>query len=173
MATATTPSDRRGVLKLLAGFLGAGMAALATVPVVGSVLTPLLRKTPSAGGFIDVLAEKELVADVPHRVELSSTQIDAWNTSTAVLGAAWVLKKKDGSLTALSTVCPHSGCSISQKTKDTYGCPCHASTFSLDGTATEGPSPRPMDPLTVQVKDGRVLVKHARFRIGTKEREEI
>lgn len=172
MATTTSP-DRRGALKALAGFFGAAVAALATVPVVGSVLTPLLRKEEKTDAFIDVLAEKDLQVGVPRRVELVSAATDAWTRSVTVLGAAWLLKQKDGSVTALSTVCPHSGCAISQKSTTTYGCPCHDSTFQLDGVSTEGPSPRPMDTLKVEVTNGRVLVRHARFRVGVKTKEEV
>ena len=60
--------------------------------------------------------------------------------------------------------------SSGKKTKATYGCPCHASAFSLDGTPLEGPSPRTMDPLQVEVKNGTVFVKWMRFKVGVKER---
>jgi Rieske Fe-S protein len=166
-------AERRSFLKLLAGALAAAGGALATVPVLGSVVTPLLKPKADDGGLMRAAALTELQEGVPKRVELIATVIDGWTRAVGVIGAVWLLKKSDGGVTALSSICPHSGCSINQKSRTTYGCPCHDSTFELDGKATDGPSPRPMDPLEVQVKDKDVWVKYRRFKIGVKERQEI
>src|SRR4051812_35347066 len=107
-------SDRRNFLKMFAAALGAAVAAMATVPVLGSVLTPLLRKKEDDAGLIRAVAKKDLVVGVPRRVELTATVVDGWTRNVGVVGAAWLLKSEDGKVTALSSVCPHSGCSIGQ-----------------------------------------------------------
>lgn len=173
MADAPPAAERRSFLKVVAGGLAALAAALATVPVLGSVVTPLLQPKAEDGGLLRATSLGELQEGVPKRVELISTVIDGWTRQVGVIGAVWLLKKPDGTVSALSSVCPHSGCSINQKTKATYGCPCHDSTFQLDGTATDGPSPRPMDPLEVEVKEKDVFVKYRRFKVGVKERQEL
>ncbi len=160
-------------MKLLAGAFAALAAGLATVPVLGTVVTPLLKPKGDDGGLLRAAGLAELTEGVPKRVELTSVVVDGWTRAVGVIGAVWLLKKPDGTVSALSSVCPHSGCSINQKTKSTYGCPCHDSTFQLDGAATEGPSPRPMDGLEVQVKEKDVFVKYRRFKIGVKEKTEI
>jgi menaquinol-cytochrome c reductase iron-sulfur subunit len=166
-------AQRRGFLKLLAGLFASGVAALATVPVVGAALTPLLKPKADDGGLLRAASLADLVEGLPKRVELVSTVVDGWTRAVGVVGAVWLLKKPDGTVSALSTVCPHSGCSIGQKSKSSYGCPCHDSTFQLDGTATEGPSPRAMDPIEVQIKGKDVWVRYRRFKVGIKERQEI
>ncbi len=173
MADAPPKAERRGFLKLLAGGLAALAGALATVPVLGTVVTPLLKPKADDGGMLRAVSLNELQEGVPKRVELIATVVDGWTRAVGVVGAVWLLKKPDGTVTAMSSVCPHSGCSINQKTKSTYGCPCHDSTFQLDGTATEGPSPRPMDALEVQLKEKDVFVRYKRFKIGVKEKAEI
>jgi menaquinol-cytochrome c reductase iron-sulfur subunit len=173
MAEAPPKAERRGFLKLLAGGLAAVAGALATVPVLGTVVTPLLKPKADDGGLLRAASLNELQEGVPKRVELIATVVDGWTRAVGVVGAVWLLKKPDGTVTAMSSVCPHSGCSINQKTKNTYGCPCHDSTFQLDGTATEGPSPRPMDALEVQLKEKDVFVRYKRFKIGVKEKAEI
>jgi Rieske Fe-S protein len=173
MAEASPEPNRRSVLKLMTGALAALAGALATVPVLGSALSPLTKPKGDDGGFLRAVPLADLIDGVPKRVELISTVIDGWTRAVGVIGAVWLLKKPDGTVNALSSVCPHSGCSINQKSKSTFGCPCHDSTFQLDGTATDGPSPRPMDPLECQVKDKDVFVKWRRFKIGVKERQEI
>lgn len=170
---ADAPAERRGFLKLLAGLFAGAIGALATVPVLGSVVTPLLKPKADDGGLLRAVSLNELQEGVPKRVELVSTVIDGWTRAVGVIGAVWLLKKPDGTITALSSICPHSGCSINAKTAKTYGCPCHDSTFELDGVATDGPSPRPMDPLEVQVKEKDVFVRYRRFKIGVKEKQEL
>ena len=46
---------------------------------------------------------------------------------------------------------------INEKTKQ-FDCPCHASSFSIDGKKLFGPSPRDMIPATYEVTDGKVVV---------------
>ena len=164
-------SDRRRFLKLLAAVVGSAAAAVTSLPVLGAILTPLLKKKDDDGSVLHALAEKDLAVGVPRRVELVATVIDTWTRSVGVVGAAWLLKTPDGKITALSTICPHSGCSIGQQSKNTYSCPCHKSLFALDGTPQEGPSPRPMDPLPVELKDGAVWVKWLRYKVGVKEQK--
>lgn len=166
-------SDRRRVVGLLATLFGAGAAGLVTLPVIGTVLTPLLKKKEGDGGLIEAGKIDDLQEGVPRRVELISTVRDGWTTSTGVVGAAWLLKKKDGQVAALSSVCPHSGCSIKLETKETYSCPCHDSSFSFEGAPLTGPSPRAMDPLTLEIHDGKIRVRWVRFKIGVKERLEV
>jgi menaquinol-cytochrome c reductase iron-sulfur subunit len=173
MADSSPDTDRRGFMKLLTGALAALAGALATIPVLGSALSPLTKPKADDGGFLRAIALNDLPDGAPKRVELISTVIDGWTRATGVIGAVWLLKTPDGKVSALSSVCPHSGCSINQKSKSTYGCPCHDSTFELDGHPTDGPSPRPMDPLDVQVKDKDVFVRWRRFKIGVKDRQEL
>lgn len=173
MADVPPKAERRGFLKLLAGAMAALAGAIATVPVLGTVITPLLKPKADDGGLLRAASLTELQEGVPRRVELIAEVVDGWTRQVGVIGAVWLLKKPDGSISAMSTICPHSGCSINQKTKATYGCPCHDSTFQLDGAATEGPSPRPMDTLDVQVKDKDVFVRYRRFKIGVKEKAEL
>jgi Rieske Fe-S protein len=173
MADAPAAAERRSFLKVMAGAFAALAGALATVPVLGTVVTPLMKPKPDDGGLLRAAGLDELQEGVPKRVELISVVVDGWTRAVGVIGAVWLLKKADGSVTAMSSICPHSGCSINQKSKTTYGCPCHDSTFQLDGTSSDGPSPRPMDGLEVQLKDKDVLVKYRRFKIGVKEKTEI
>jgi Rieske Fe-S protein len=72
---------------------------------------------------------------------------------------------------AFSTICPHLGCGIDWvESKNSFGCPCHESFFSLDGKVSSGPAPRPMDSLETRVVDGVIEVKFEKFKIGTAEK---
>jgi Rieske Fe-S protein len=73
---------------------------------------------------------------------------------------------------ALSTVCPHAGCSVDwDEARARFACPCHDSAFALDGATVAGPAPRGLDALDCTVEAGRVRVVYRRFRPGVKSRE--
>jgi menaquinol-cytochrome c reductase iron-sulfur subunit len=171
------PPTRRGFLGTLTVLLGSAIAALGAVPVLGSLLSPL-RTTPKQGGAdapIPVGNVADFPVGVPRRVELVRSVTDAWSRSEATtVGAAWVTRQADGTFTALSTICPHLGCGVNMdKQRNLYGCPCHTSAFSLEGKRMEGPAPRGMDPLNVELRGQAVLIHYKRFKQGLPDREEV
>jgi len=85
-------------------------------------------------------------------------------------------RDKDGNLKCFSCVCPHLGCTINYEDKaKLYVCPCHASSFTLDGERENQIPPRSMDPLEVRInsKTNEVEVKYQSFRAGTSERKAV
>ncbi|MCA9581100.1 MAG: Rieske 2Fe-2S domain-containing protein, partial [Myxococcales bacterium] len=69
--------------------------------------------------------------------------------------------------------CPHLGCQISMDNQDEFICPCHATTFGLDGTVKEGPSPRGLDSLEARIVDDTLEVKFCRFQPQTEQKIKI
>ena len=68
-----------------------------------------------------------------------------------------VVRTGDATFVALSAVCTHAGCTVGYSAPRVV-CPCHGSTFALDGTVTHGPATRPLavfattfDPSTQQL----------------------
>jgi menaquinol-cytochrome c reductase iron-sulfur subunit len=177
MSEPSPPSTRRGFLSALTVLLGGAIAALASVPVLGSLFSPL-RASPQKGAAdapIPVGSVSDFPVGVPRRVELVRSVTDAWSRSEATtVGAAWVTRQADGSFMALSTICPHLGCGVNlDKQRNMFACPCHTSAFSLAGSHAAGPAPRGMDPLKVEVKGNQVLIHYQRFKQGIPEREAV
>ena len=62
---------------------------------------------------------------------------DAWTTYTNIPAGAVYLSRKGDEVTAYNLKCPHLGCAIDyRKNTNDYFCPCHNSTFGLDGSVT-------------------------------------
>jgi menaquinol-cytochrome c reductase iron-sulfur subunit len=162
------------MLATLTAALTAVAGAIAGIPIVGSLISPALRKTQKAGADWMFVGElHDFAPNVPKRVEIVEKTVDAWTAHPqTVLGAVWLVRRPEGHVDAFSSVCPHLGCSINHE-QSAFRCPCHTSAFRLDGTVAGGPSPRSMDLLPVQVKEKRVFVRYARFKQGTPQREEI
>ena len=55
-------------------------------------------------------------------------------------GELLIIRSEEAKYTALSNVCPHRGCHVEVKSKDLMRCPCHHSTYKLDGTYISGPA---------------------------------
>jgi len=73
--------------------------------------------------------------------------------------AAVLLKKQDGSMVALSAVCPHLGCIVQwEQNKQDFLCPCHAGYFTADGAVISGPPPRALAKLPFTVANNIVTV---------------
>lgn len=149
---------------------------LAGIPIL---LDPLRRaRGGSTKQFIRV-ATLDAVPDdgVPRQFPVVKDATDAWTFSPDERIGAVYLRRLPGEQLpqALNVVCPHAGCFIGYDgTDQVYKCPCHTSSFELDGKVVRPtPSPRDMDPLTVRVSDdGDVEVEFVNYYPGKHERIE-
>lgn len=71
----------------------------------------------------------------------------------------YLVRMADGGLLALSLQCTHLGCAVTWN-KDTgqFDCPCHASSFSMDGEVVSPPAPRALDTYPIYIEGGQVKV---------------
>jgi cytochrome b6-f complex iron-sulfur subunit/menaquinol-cytochrome c reductase iron-sulfur subunit len=173
---ATPDEGRRRLLTLAGTALGLGVAGAVAAPAVAGLLAPVGRRTVAGpDGELDVIALDALPVGEPRRVPVRGTVRDGWLTSEVELGAAWLVRHEDGSVAAFSATCPHLGCAIDRAEggPHPFFCPCHDSSFRLDGEAVDGPSPRGLDPLPTRVAEGRVLLRFQRFATGISERRGV
>ncbi len=165
-------ASRRGLLKLGVGVLGCGLAAVPAVPAVGYLLYPLGRER-ALGAFLPVGPRAQFSA-TPVRIDLHADRVDAWSRERDVkLGSCWVVEV-EGQLQAFSTACPHLGCAVDYEPGEAkFKCPCHRSAFTASGGVETGPSPRPLDTLEIEEKDGLVAIRFQRFRQGVAHKEPV
>lgn len=140
----TLPSSpagqRRGFLLMIAGGLGALLAAAAGWPLL-RFLAPA-----SQGGA-------GAVVTVPRSaVKVGAAHLFQYRGKPAV-----VLQPKPGEYLVLSAVCTHLGCVVQwQESQGEFLCPCHGGRFSSAGIVLGGPPPRPLEPFAVAI-DGDQL----------------
>lgn len=168
--------ERRSVLtKAAAIVVGGFITVVGPVAAIFPLLDPLRRKS-EARRMVRVASLASLPeGGEPRKLPVLDTLVDAWNrTENVPVGSVYVQKTGDDSVRVLNTVCPHLGCSVGYSSSDgTYFCPCHKSSFSLDGAVLDpkSPSPRGMDELEAEVRDdGEVWVKFQNFRKGSPEK---
>lgn len=72
-----------------------------------------------------------------------------------------LLVRSGGRIHALADRCSHRGCALheGELRDDTVICPCHGSTFRLDGSIVRGPATSPQPRLDVRTADGTIEIR--------------
>ncbi len=66
-----------------------------------------------------------------------------------------------------SSICPHLGCGVDwDKNTGKFICPCHDSYFGIEGNVLSGPSPRGMDTLETDIREGKLFVRFQKMKLG-------
>lgn len=172
--------ERRGFLKRFLAVVIGGMITLFPAAAGLAVFFDPLRSRKASGAesdFLKVASLDSLSVGVPQRVTVIKDRADAWNLfRNEPVGAVYLLKDDKGSVLALNVVCPHAGCPVDfDSEKGAYQCPCHKSSFHLDGSILnpDSPAPRGLDSLEVdaeKLKAGEVWVKFQNFQSTTAEK---
>jgi menaquinol-cytochrome c reductase iron-sulfur subunit len=174
---AKASDTRRTFVARVTAALGALAAAAAVVPGLGLLLAPLRKAGGRGPGrSVRVASDHQVRPDKPLRVTAVGEQQDAWvRLDRVTLGSCWLVRAHDNApVRAFSTVCPHLGCSVDYDDQTRrFDCPCHGSSFDLDGRRLAGPAPRGLDELDCTTAGGDVRVVYQRFRTGTPSKEPI
>ena len=155
---------RRGFLKTIVGFMGVMSGLILSVPLIGSLVGPMLQKQSlhyAKAGSIDSMPIGQ-----PQDVTFPEQTTDAYIQRTAYRDV-WVIKHSASSITVFSPICTHLGCRFNWN-PDTrhFECPCHGSVYSIDGKVLAGPAPRSLDTLPFRLDKGELFVVWERFRVG-------
>jgi nitrite reductase/ring-hydroxylating ferredoxin subunit/uncharacterized membrane protein len=82
-------------------------------------------------------------------------------TGAQANGMGVLLVRSGDTIHALSDTCSHRGCALreGELRGDTVVCPCHGSTFGLDGSIVKGPATSPQPRYQARVRDGRIEIQ--------------
>jgi menaquinol-cytochrome c reductase iron-sulfur subunit len=150
---------RRQALKTLIAGINILIAATLAVPVLGYLLTPLLRKT-GAAAWVAVGPAADFRGPEPRRVDFRYTS-EVGYTAEPVRAFAYVITPSAGPMPlVLSPVCTHMGCNVVWNgEKQRFLCPCHGGQYTADGRNVSGPPPRPLDRLAARVENGVLMIQ--------------
>lgn len=139
-ASATHQPGRRDVLKLLYGAIW-----LSLVGALGLGLGAVLRLISSGSG-----------ASAPSPVELGPAEGLAVGQARDH-GPVALVRDAQGYF-ALSLVCPHLGCRPAwHQAQDRFLCPCHGSSFALDGGRLSGPAPQGLSHVALEINGDKLV----------------
>ena len=156
MSLAHQDSSRRrfhlGVISTLMGGIGAALG----IPAAGYLLVPGSAKKKD--DWVEVTDIGKLPDGRPEEIVFQRNRKDGWKILSERT-SAWVAKKPDGQVIAFAPSCTHLGCAFHYDEKsNVYLCPCHTSTFDLEGKPLEGPAPRPLDRYRTRIEGGKLLL---------------
>lgn len=78
--------------------------------------------------------------------------------SGLVVGNVVLTQPTPGTFSGFSSVCTHAGCTVSEVVGASINCPCHGSSFNLDGTVAEGPAKRPLEAKQISVQGDSIVI---------------
>lgn len=183
-SSAIPPENRRSFIAAIAAIVTGAVAVLTPLAAgVATFLSPLFRNQKSPTVRIALLSQ---VPDdgMPRYFPVVTDRVDAWNRYPHQrVGAVYLVRQPGEAMpTAFSAKCPHAGCFIGYTAgDDEFKCPCHTSSFNLDGSRVNGDeevAPRGMDHLPVEVREidlgdtelaAEVWVEFINFQTGHKE----
>jgi menaquinol-cytochrome c reductase iron-sulfur subunit len=178
----TEPSvePRRNFIAGLSAIIVGGVASIIPIATgATALLDPLRRRNDDdAGGMILVTKLSAVPEDgSPKKFTVQSDRVDAWTTyANTPVGAVYLRTTPEG-VEALNVECPHAGCFVGLAADRThFACPCHRSRFALDGVVDDpaSPSPRAMDSLEVEVRNGdEIWVRFQKFLPGREEKTSV
>jgi len=172
----TENEGRRDFLKKACAACIGGAVMIPPLAAGVAVLLDPVRKKAGAGDFVQVGFLSALPEDgTPRKFTVLTTREDAWNKMTNVpVGAVYLRRLAADKVEALNVACPHAGCFVDfVQDRNSYLCPCHNSTFAVDGKINDPKSPaaRGMDALETQIRNGNeVWVKFQNFLAGEAEK---
>jgi menaquinol-cytochrome c reductase iron-sulfur subunit len=169
---------RRTFLTGLSAIVVGAIASVVPIAAGATSLLDPLRRGRRASDMVLVARLAAIPEDgAPKKFTVTADRTDAWSTQHATPVGAVYLRRTDDGVRALNVVCPHAGCFVGLTPDHSrFGCPCHKSSFDLDGVINDpsSPSPRDMDALEVEVRNGdEVWVRFQNFLPGRDEKTPV
>lgn len=78
--------------------------------------------------------------------------------SAVIVDDVVITQPAQGTFKAFSAVCTHAGCNVAEVLGASINCPCHGSSFNLDGTVAKGPAQRPLDAKGIVVQGDSIAL---------------
>jgi menaquinol-cytochrome c reductase iron-sulfur subunit len=100
----------------------------------------------------------QLSLRTPEEVVFRRNRVDGWKVTSEKV-TAWVVRLSEKDVVAYAPQCTHLGCAYHWDARNgRFLCPCHTSTFSIEGQVLGGPAPRPLDRYQAKVSGGKLLL---------------
>lgn len=135
------------------GFLG-GSAA-----VVLPVLCGGCTNTPPGPPIVDLppVANKQIAIPLSSFPDLMEVNGSLVGKASGYPNPIVIAQFKPGMFAALDAICTHMNCTVSYNALNVeLDCPCHGSTYEVDGTVIGGPAPLPLTRFTA-TSDGTTV----------------
>ena len=127
---------------------------------IGAVLQGCSPTSPSNVPTLPTVAGTTVNGGITLAIDAASPLATVGNAALvqAASGAFLVARAAQSSFVALSAICTHQACTITGFSGQTYVCPCHGSTFDLNGHVVAGPAPSSLHQYPTQFTGGVLTI---------------
>jgi Rieske Fe-S protein len=78
--------------------------------------------------------------------------------SGVIVDEVVITQPTQGKFNGFSAICTHAGCTVAEVVGASINCPCHGSSFNLDGTVAKGPANRPLNTKGIVVQGDSIAL---------------
>lgn len=152
--------SRRDMLTRLGILFNGAVAAVLAVPILGYVLSPLVRVRKQS--YESWLALGSLGEYPPGQTRLATFRnpdVQPWDGKTAE-SVCWVRCISPQSFQVFAINCAHLGCPVRWFPQSRlFMCPCHGGVYYEDGARASGPPERGLFQYDYKIEDGKLFIK--------------
>ncbi len=164
--TGTGDCTRRQFFMHVSIALGSIAAVLVGIPIVGSILAPIIKKPKPEWRVVGAVDGFKAGGGYV-KVDYVNTSPLPWAGVTAQ-SAAWLRRESEDKFIAFSVNCAHLGCPVRWiEGAKLFMCPCHGGVYYEDGSVAAGPPPRGLYQYPVRVNNGQVEILASPIPITT------
>ncbi|MCK5455935.1 MAG: Rieske (2Fe-2S) protein [Melioribacteraceae bacterium] len=138
------PQSRRSFLNKI----WIGIGAIASIEVLGISINFLFHSSKKEKKDLSSFVVAGLVED------FKPNSVTSFRS-----GKFYLSRLQDGGFIAMSLKCTHLGCSVGwNESKNKFICPCHSSSFEINGNVISPPAPSALELLPIIIENGIVKV---------------
>jgi len=155
--------NRRDFIKAASVIMGGFIGLVTTLPAIGYLISPSLRKSKDSP-WIDLGLLEDYPIGVPKLFEFTRTQVNGWER-TAMSYGVFVVRQAGENVRVFSNICTHLACRVSwHPDVQHYISPCHDGHFDILGNNISGPPPRPLDEFMTKIEANNLWIQLPAFK---------
>ncbi len=158
--TMSNDVSRREMFLKLGGLFGGIVGAILGVPIVGYLMSPIIRerKGPDTS-WLSLGAVDQFPAGETRLATYQHPAASASDGETAHI-ACWVRRVDNSTCQVFATNCAHLGCPVRWFPQSgLFLCPCHGGAYYADGSRASGPPQRGLFEYPARIDRGTLLIR--------------
>lgn len=152
--------SRRALFAKIGLLLNGLVATVLAVPILGFLLSPVLRERKSASGsWVSLGALEHFPEGQTRMATYRNPYVNSWDGETANI-PCWVRHVQEEQFQVFAINCAHLGCPVRWFPQSAlFMCPCHGGVYYADGSRASGPPERGLFEYPYKVEGGELLVQ--------------
>jgi Rieske Fe-S protein len=155
----TKDLSRRAFFAKIGLLLNAGAATLLAIPVIGFLLSPVLRARKSTSqAWVSLGSIDRFPTGQTRMATYRNPYLNSWDGETANI-ACWVRHVEADRFQVFAINCAHLGCPVRWfPQSELFMCPCHGGAYYADGSRAAGPPPRGLFEYPYKIQGSELMV---------------